>query len=120
MTLETTRDPEVLTAVLAEDVTHVTDGGEVKDAAKWPIEGLEWVVRFLLSISAKAPDALLVRPVHVNDRPGLLALERDRVHSVWCFRVADGRIQDLYCVRNPETLQHLGRPPVNGPDRSPR
>jgi RNA polymerase sigma-70 factor (ECF subfamily) len=102
-----TRDPEALADVLAADVTHLTDGGEVKEAAKRPVEGIERVVRFLLSISEKAPDDLHARPVRVNGRPGLLALVDDRVHSVWGLRVTDGRIRTIYCVRNPEKLQHL-------------
>ena len=101
------RDPAALTKVLAEDVTHVTDGGEVKEAAKRPIEGIERVERFLLSIAEKSADALQVRPVRVNGRPGLLVLQDDRVHSVWCLRVVEGQIQAIYCVRNPEKLQHL-------------
>jgi len=101
------RDAEALTEVLAEDVTHVTDGGEVKEAAKRPIEGGERVVRFLLSISETTADTLQVRPCRVNGRPGLLVLDDDHVHSVWCLRVVDGHIQELYCVRNPEKLQHL-------------
>ncbi len=101
------RDVETLTEVLAEDVTHVTDGGEVKEAAKRPIQGVERVLRFLLSIAAKAPEDLRVRPVRVNGRPGLLALEGERVHSVWGLRVVDKHIQAVYCVRNPEKLRHL-------------
>ncbi len=107
------RDPEALTEVLAENVIHYTDGGEIKEAAKRPIEGPERVVRFLFNVAPRAPENLRVRPVRVNGRPGLLALEGDRVHSVWCFRVVDGRIRDLYCVRNPEKLRHLNRPPVD-------
>jgi len=102
------RDAEALTEVLAEDVTHVTDGGEVKEAAKRPIEGIERVQRFLLSISEGTADALQVRPCRVNGRPGLLVLQEDRVHSVWCLRVLDGQIRAIYCVRNPGKLQHLG------------
>jgi RNA polymerase sigma-70 factor (ECF subfamily) len=72
-----------------------------------PIERAERVKRFFLSISEKAADALRVRPARVNGRPGLLALQGERVHSVWCLRVVDGQIQAIYCVRNPEKLQHL-------------
>jgi RNA polymerase sigma-70 factor (ECF subfamily) len=115
-----TRDAEALAEVLAEDVTHVTDGGEVKEAAKRPIEGAERVVRFLLSIAEKAPDDLRVRPARVNGRPGLLALQGERVHSVWGLRVVDEQIQGLYCVRNPKKLRHLDRPPVGERDSVPR
>ncbi len=114
------RDADALTEVLAEDVTHVTDGGEVKEAAKRPIEGAERVQRFLLSITQNVPDDLRIRPVQVNGRPGLLALQADRVHSVWCFRVVDGQIQELYCVRNPEKLRHLDRSSIEERDRAPR
>jgi len=115
-----TRDPEALTEVLAEDVTHVTDGGEVKEAAKRPIEGVDRVERFLLSITEKTADALQIRPVRVNGRSGLLVLEDDRVHSVWGLRVVDGQIRTIYCVRAPEKLRHLDRPPLGERDRAPR
>jgi RNA polymerase sigma-70 factor (ECF subfamily) len=113
-----TRDPETLAKILAEDVTHITDGGEVKEAAKRPIEGIERVERFLFSISKKTADALRGRPVRVNGRPGLLVLQDDRVHSVWCLRVLDGQIQAIYCVRNPEKLQHLRQPPLGRPEEA--
>lgn len=113
------RDPEALTEVLAEDVTHLTDGGEVKEAAKRPIEGAERVQRFLLSIFEKTGDDLRVRPAYVNGRPGLLAVQDDRVHSVWGLRVVNGQIQELYCVRNPEKLRHLDQSPIDERDRTP-
>lgn len=106
------RDPEALAEVLADDVTHVTDGGDIPEAAKRPIEGLDRVTRFYLNIAPDADENVEVRPIRVNGRPGLLALEDDRVHSVWGFRVANGQIQEVYTVMNPEKLRALPDPLV--------
>lgn len=106
------QDGAALAEVLAEDATHYADGGEVKEAAKRPIRGADRVVRFLLSVSEKAPDDLEPEPTQVNGLPGLLVRQDDRIHSVWALRVGGGKIQDVYCVRNPEKLRHLARPPV--------
>ncbi|MFB6230225.1 MAG: RNA polymerase sigma-70 factor [Salinibacter sp.] len=108
------RDPEALAEVLAGDVTHVTDGGDIPEAAKCPIEGLDRVTRFYRKIAPDADEDIEVRPVRVNGRPGLLALQDDRVHSVWGFRVANGQIQEVYTVMNPEKLRALADPLVSG------
>ncbi|MFB6272950.1 MAG: RNA polymerase sigma-70 factor [Salinibacter sp.] len=107
-------DPEALAEMLADDVTHYTDGGDLPGAAKRPIEGLDRVTRFYRSIASDADEDIEVRPIRVNGRPGLLALQDDRVHSVWGFRVANGQIQAVYTVMNPDKLQALPDPFVPG------
>lgn len=101
------RDSEALAQVLADDVTHYTDGGEIPEAAKRPIEGLDRVTRFYLGIAPAPEDDVDVRPVRVNGRPGLLVLREGSVYNVMAFRVVDGQIQEVYTVMNPEKLQHL-------------
>lgn len=105
------QDGEALAEVLAEDATHYTDGGELKEAAKRPIQGADRMVRFLLSVSEKARDDLAPEPAQVNGLPGLLVRQGDRIHSVWALRVGGAAIQAVYCVRNPEKLRHLSRAP---------
>lgn len=101
------RDPEALAEVLAEDVTHYTDGGEIPDAAKRPIKGLDRVTRFYLGLTANERyEEAEIRPIRVNGRPALLVVEDDRI-SVMAFRVADDQIQEVYIIMNPEKLEHL-------------
>lgn len=101
------QDGEALAEVLAEDATHFTDGGDVPDAAKRPIVGRQRIIRFLLSVRSKVSDNFEVKSIHVNGRPGLLARQGGRVHSVWALRVQEGQIREIYCVRNPAKLEHL-------------
>lgn len=101
------RDPEALAQVLAEDVTHYTDGGEIPEAAKRPIEGLDRVTRFYMNIAPEPDDDVDVRPVRVNGRPGLLVLREGAVYNVIAFRVVEGEIQEVYTVMNSEKLYHL-------------
>lgn len=101
------RDSETLARVLADDVTHYTDGGEIPEAAKRPIEGLERVTRFYFGIAPEPEDDVDIRPVWVNRRPGLLVVRDGSVYNVMAFRVRDGQIQEVYTVMNPEKLAHL-------------
>lgn len=101
------RDSEMLAQVLADDVTHYTDGGEMPEAAKRPIEGLDRVTRFYFSIAPGPEEDVDIRPVRVNGRPGLLVLREGSVYNVMAFRVVDGQIQEVYTVMNHEKLRHL-------------
>ena len=100
-------DPERLGALLAEDAVSYSDGGGEVTAALRPIEGRDRITRFLLGIAQKTPDGLTVESATVNGAPGLVVRIGGAVQSVWAFRVADGRIRDLYAVLNPEKLQHI-------------
>lgn len=101
------RDAEAMAEVLAEDVTHYTDGGEIPEAAKRPIEGLDRVTRFYLGITSdERYEKAEIRPIRVNGRPALLVVEEERV-SIMAFRVVDGQIQEVYTIMNPEKLEHL-------------
>ncbi len=99
------QDPEMLAEVLADDVTHYTDGGDLKEAAKRPIEGLDRVTRFYLSLASdERYDDAEIHPVRVNGRPGLLVMEDGTVSSVMVFRVLEGQIQEVYTVMAPDKL----------------
>lgn len=101
------RNPEALAEVLAKDITHYPDGGEIPEAAKRPIEGLDRVARFYVSFTTdeRYEDAN-VRPIRVNGRPALLVVE-DASALVMAFRVANDQIQEVYTIMNPEKLEHL-------------
>jgi RNA polymerase sigma-70 factor (ECF subfamily) len=45
----------------------------------------------------------------VNGRPGAIFRDRDgRVVTVWALDFAEGRIQSIRAVLNPEKLDHVG------------
>jgi hypothetical protein len=57
---------------------------------------------------ARIPGASM-RPVEVNGQPGALLLDPDeRVIGVWALDIAEGRIQGLNSIINPDKLRHIG------------
>ena len=58
---------------------------------------------------AAPPPASGVRPAEVNGHPGLLAVDPDgRLLSVLALDIADGRVQTVRSIVNPDKLRHLG------------
>ena len=91
--------------LLSEDVTLYSDGGGKTRAALKPIRGPEKVARFLAGILGKVPPGFAVRRTRVNGRPGLVGYFGDgSPQSVVTLEVADGHIQAIRLVVNPEKL----------------
>ncbi len=93
--------------LLAEDVVEYSDGGGKVSAAINPIYGAEKVARFFVGIARKRPDGLTPRAGIVNNQPALIMYQDGRAILVTVLDVADGRIQRIYNILNPDKLQHL-------------
>jgi RNA polymerase sigma-70 factor (TIGR02957 family) len=104
-------DLESLQALLAEDVVAHGDGGGKAPALARPLHGRSRVSRALLAwskASMRIP-GLAMRAVRVNGQPGVMALDGEgRLIAVMTLDVAEGRIQALNSVVNPDKLRHLG------------
>jgi RNA polymerase sigma-70 factor (ECF subfamily) len=99
-----------LVRLLAADATFYGDGGGKAAAFTRPVTGAERVARLLAGIFAKFKSSgiRLVR-VQVNGQPGVKLLDGEgRVVGVWSLETAEGRVQCLRSVVNPEKLRHLG------------
>ena len=103
----TTGDLPALMATLADDITLWSDGGGKVAAARRPIHGADAVARFLIGVVRKAPAGLTLGVRRVNGQPGLVTYLDGRPFGVLLLDVADGRIQALRFVVNPDKLQHL-------------
>ncbi|SHG25690.1 RNA polymerase sigma-70 factor, ECF subfamily [Jatrophihabitans endophyticus] len=106
-----TGDLARLLALLAPDVTLVSDGGGVVSAARRPVLGADKVARFLLGVAAGVP-AESQRLVRVNGRLGLAGFAPDgatgyRAEHVTLLDVVDGRIGAVLVVRNPAKLMRV-------------
>ena len=102
-------DVEALLAALAPDVVLVTDGGGRAKAALRPIVGVDKVVRFLLATAAEGlaiPD-LHIEIADVNGAPGVVAWVRGAPFMTMSLVVADGLVEQVLVVRNPEKLRGL-------------
>jgi RNA polymerase sigma-70 factor (ECF subfamily) len=99
-------------------VLHADGGGKTQAIGK-PLTGREPVTRLLVSLLRRA--RLLgasLRPAWVNGQPGAVMYDAEgRVVSVMELDVADGIIQTMHAVVNPDKLGHLG--PVSDVARLP-
>ena len=100
-----------LESLLAEDVVLQGDGGGKAPALAHALFGVKRVARTLgawFRQGARIPGASL-RQVDVNGQPGALILTGDgEILGVMALDIADGRIQGIRSVVNPDKLGHLG------------
>jgi RNA polymerase sigma-70 factor (ECF subfamily) len=107
-------DADRLLRLLAEDAQLLTDGGGKAQATLNPILGAAKVARFALGVQRRLPPGLEARPIVVNNQPGLALLLGGAPWGVLGAEVADGRIQALYLLRNPDKLRKIVPGAVTG------
>jgi RNA polymerase sigma-70 factor, ECF subfamily len=103
-------DTEGLVGMLASDAVLYGDGGGKAPALTAPVRGAERVARLLLGLARRGAAAgIRVGPADINGHPGLLATDPDgRLLGVLAIDVADGRVQTVRSIVNPDKLRHLG------------
>jgi RNA polymerase sigma-70 factor (ECF subfamily) len=125
--LAAARDGDVdrLVDLLAADAVFYGDGGGKVAAVRRPIHGAERVAAFVGTIFEWGVRLqFAAEPALVNGGPGLVMRDREgSVVGVLALEVADGAIQAVRSVVNPDKLHHLGpvsdalrRPGPGGPD----
>jgi RNA polymerase sigma factor (sigma-70 family) len=112
-------DMDALLGMLAPDVVLHADGGGKTQAITKPLAGRQNVTRMLISLLRRARNmGASIRLAWVNGRPGAVLYDAEgRVVSVMELDVADGAIQTMHAVVNPDKLGHLG--PVSDVARLP-
>ena len=104
-------DLEGLEELLAHDVVLHADGGGKAPAIKRAVHGRTKVARTLIAgLRAGARfGGFTTRREEVNGQPGALFFDRDgRLAGVMLLDVADGQIQGVSSIVNPDKLRHLG------------
>ncbi|WP_338900538.1 RNA polymerase sigma factor SigJ [Streptomyces sp. TG1A-60] len=96
-----------LMSLLAPDVRLVGDGGGLGKAPVRVLETADKVGRFLQGAAGKGLAEVSFRLMEINGGTAVVVLSGGRVDSVFQLDVADGRIQSVYIVRNPEKLLSL-------------
>jgi RNA polymerase sigma-70 factor (TIGR02957 family) len=102
---------EGLEELLAEDVVLHGDGGGKAPALARALHGQSRVARTLRAWVKLSARLLPVtwRRVEVNGQPGAITFDAEgRVVNVMALDIADGRIQAIRSVVNPDKLHHLG------------
>ena len=103
-------DLDGLLGLLAPDVVMVGDGGGKAQALKAPTVGMLPVARLVIGLFRRLGTMdIALRPAWVNGQPGAVLLESgERVISVLSLDIADGVVQAIQSVVNPDKLGHLG------------
>jgi RNA polymerase sigma-70 factor (ECF subfamily) len=99
-----------LVQLLAADAAFYGDGGGNAVAFVRPVVGAERVSRLLAGVFSKfAGVNARVERVEVNGQPGAKFLDSsNRVFAVWSLDTADGKVQCIRSVVNPDKLRHIG------------
>jgi RNA polymerase sigma-70 factor, ECF subfamily len=103
-------DVDALERMLAQDVVVYGDGGGKAPSWPRPIVGRTRVSRLMVGVFAQVREyAAMWRPTEVNGQPGVMFLDaQGRIASVMSVDVADGVIQTIRGIVNPDKLAHLG------------
>jgi RNA polymerase sigma-70 factor, ECF subfamily len=103
-------DTEALVELLAADVVVYGDGGGKAPSWPRPIYGRERVAKLMAGTVAQAKQlGASLELTHVNGQPGVVFTDPDGLIAVvMSLDVADGVVQTIRSVINPEKLAHLG------------
>ena len=104
-------DLQGLEELLAHDVVLRGDGGGKAPAIKRAVHGRARVARTLIGgLRALARfGGITLRREEVNGQPGALFVDREgRLIAVMSLDVAEGQIQGVSSIINPDKLRHLG------------
>ncbi|WP_077799646.1 RNA polymerase sigma-70 factor [Streptomyces sp. JHA26] len=100
-------DLEGLMAMLAPGVRLVGDSGGKAKAPLRVLETSDKVARFLIGAARKTDPGATLRFLEVNGGPAALVLTGGKPDFVVQVDIADGRVQSVYIVRNPDKLRYL-------------
>jgi hypothetical protein len=98
-------DLQQLMDVLSPDVVLLTDGGGVVRAAPRPIRGRDKVLRFFEAGASRA--SVEVHPVWLNGQPAMQFYVDGVRDGVGTALIEEGRVTQLYFVRNPDKLARV-------------
>jgi RNA polymerase sigma-70 factor (TIGR02957 family) len=103
-------DLQALEELLAHDVVLRGDGGGKAPAAARALHGRARVARTLIAgLRTGTRFGFTSRREEVNGQPGALFFDREgRLISVMILDIAEGQIQAVSAIVNPDKLRHLG------------
>ncbi|HET6168373.1 MAG TPA: RNA polymerase sigma-70 factor [Marmoricola sp.] len=106
-------DIQPLMDMLAPDVVLLSDGGGKKQAALRPLHGPGKVARWIMGVIAKTPVSD-TKWVVANGNVALLLYVDGELDGVGTLYAVDGKITEIYLVRNPDKLTGVDVPRAIG------
>ena len=106
----TAGDIDGLVALLAHDVVVAGDGGGKAPQWATPLVGVERVSKLFAGLGRQIEQfGLRLEPHSINGQPGVIVRTRsDEITNVIVLDIADGKVQAMHGVINPDKLGHLG------------
>jgi RNA polymerase sigma-70 factor (ECF subfamily) len=103
-------DIERFVELLSADVVFTRDGGGKGTGLPRPVHGRDRVIRLLHAFQARwTAIGGRIEQTTINGQPGTLNFDVDgRLINVLAFDIADGTIQAISSIVNPDKLRHLG------------
>lgn len=101
-------DLQALTALFAEDVVAISDGGGKAKAALRPVSGRDAVARGTLGGARRLTADARVERADVNGWPGALLWEGETLQAIISIECDDEQIRAIYAVTNPDKLRSTG------------
>lgn len=97
-------------SILDQEVVLVSDGGGKVSAVVEPLSTRELVAQFLVGPLHRAStiDGVHIEVVLMNRQPAFILRSSEGIHTVGIFHVEKNRIRNIYIVRNPDKLKHVG------------
>jgi RNA polymerase sigma-70 factor (ECF subfamily) len=104
-------DLDGLVGMLADDVVAYGDGGGKAPQWATPIFGVQRVARVFVAMGRELHEhRVTIELTHVNGQPGATLRTPDgQLVNIFCLDIADGRVQTIRSVINPDKLRHLGQ-----------
>ena len=99
---------EAMVELLSSQVVLHSDGGGKSAAVPNLVYGADNVARAILGGLARlVPKNLVGRMAQINGRTGVVSYLDGRPYSVFTIEIAEGRVQSVFIVTNPEKLARL-------------
>ena len=99
-------DVQKVMSMLAPDVVWTADSGGKASAARRPVIGAEKVARMVIGIVGRGfqlPD-VRAEMAMCNAAPAVVLHSGDRLEGIFTLEIVDGKISNVYAMRNPDKL----------------
>lgn len=101
---------EAMLSLLAEDARLIGDGGGKVSSFPHPLAGAERISWLYYANQRHLGERIAYRAAWINGSPGLLRYVDGVLESAQVLETADGHIQNIYVVRNPDKLAAIAAP----------